>query len=118
MSELCLIEMDRLYPSENMASISQTLDSSPVYFFHCVAWRLGVRSECAALVPGTVRVRWWDPRILPWLIVRTRDWIGDPQRWISRQTQKSCKLQLCIWFRSGNINVVGLCMFGLVPCCV
>lgn len=75
MSELCLIEMDRLYPSENMASISQTLDSSTVYFFHFVAWRHGDRLGCAAPAPGIVRVRWRDPTILPWLIVRIKDWI-------------------------------------------
>lgn len=96
MSELCLIEMDRLYPSENMASISQSLDSSPLSFFHCVAWRHGALWGCAALVPGTVRVRWWDHRILQWLIVRTRDWNGDHQ--ISRLTQTSCKYPLGISF--------------------
>lgn len=83
-SELCLVEMDRLCLSKNMASVSQSLDYFPVCSLHSVASRRARVSrqtgERAARARGTARARRWDPKTCAWLIAPTSDWIRPPRR--------------------------------------
>ncbi|MGH0137630.1 UNVERIFIED_CONTAM: hypothetical protein FKN15_016038 [Acipenser sinensis] len=82
-SKLCLTAMDRLHPSENMASISQSLDFPPVYFsffpFFASRGRWKLRGD-ARLVQRTVLALLWN---LVALIVQISDCIRDLIRWIS-----------------------------------
>lgn len=94
-SELCLVEMDRLCLSENMASVSQSLDYFPVCSLHSAASRRTRASqqtgECAARVRVTARARRWYRKIRAWLIVPTSDWIRPQRRPTFRPTRTLCK---------------------------
>lgn len=101
-SELCLLEMDRFYPSENMAPHSQSLDYFPVCSSLSVAWRHGAGAQrpgmaaavgvAGARVPVTVRVlSHRGPGNRAWLIVRTSVWSGGQRRGTSHRELTFCK---------------------------
>lgn len=94
-SELCLVEMDRLCLSENMASVSQSLDYFPVCSLHSAASRRARASrqtgEHVARVRVTARARRWDRKTRAWLIVPTSDWIRPLRRPTYRPTHTLCK---------------------------
>lgn len=88
--------MDRLYPSENMASASRGLASFPVCLWRCAAWRCGapgrtVAAAAAAPVPLTAAVRQRGPSGSASLIAPASDWKG-PQRLLSfRRPSTHCE---------------------------
>lgn len=94
-SELCLVEMDRLCLSENMASVSQSLDYFPVCSLHSAASRRARASrqtgERVARVRVTARARRWDRKTRAWLIVPTSDWNRPLRRPTYRPTRTLCK---------------------------
>lgn len=96
-SELCLVEMDRLYPSENMASASQGLASFPVCLWRSAAWRhgapgrRGTAAGLAARVPSTAAARWRGPSRPASSTAPTSGWRGPQQRQTSRWPLMCCK---------------------------
>ena len=96
-SELCLVEMDRLYPSENMASASRGLASCPVCLWRSAAWRRGAPGRrgtaagAAAPVPLTAAARWRGPSRPASSTAPTSGWRGPQQRRTSRWPPACCK---------------------------
>lgn len=96
-SELCLVEMDRLYPSENMASASRGLASFPVCLWRSAAWRhgapgrRGTAAGVAAPVPLTAAARWRGPSSPASSTAPTSGWRGPQQRQTSRWPPTCCK---------------------------
>jgi len=98
-TELCLVEMDRLYyPSENMAPASRGSASSPVCWWRSAAWRRGAPGRrgtaagAAAPVPSTAAARRRGPSPSPaWSTAPTSGWRGPRQRRPSRGPPPCCE---------------------------
>lgn len=95
-SELCLVEMDRLYPSENMASASRGLVSFPVCLWRSAAWKYGAprlrrtAARVAVPVPLTAAVH-WGPSSPASSTAPTSGWKGPLRRKRSRWPPMCCK---------------------------
>lgn len=107
MSELCLVEMDRLYPSENMASASRGLASAPFCLWRSGAWRRGAPGRrgtaagAAARVPRTAAACWRrGPHSPAWSTAPTSAWRGPQQPRTSRWLLLCCKTSLNSFLKS------------------
>lgn len=99
-SELCLVEMDRLYPSENMASASRGLASFPLCLWHFAAWRhgapgrRGTAAGAVAPVPLTAAARWRDSSRPASSTAPASGWRGPQHRRTSHYPPTCCKSSL------------------------
>lgn len=99
-SELCLVEMDRLYPSENMASASRGSASSPRCWWLSAAWRhgapgrRGTAAGAVAPVPLTAAARWRDSSRPASSTAPASGWRGPQHRRTSRCPPACCKCSL------------------------
>lgn len=90
--------MDRLYPSENMASAHRGSASSPACSWRSAAWRRGAPGRgptaagaAAAPVPQTAAARWRATSRPASSTAPTRGWRGPQRRRTSRRPPACCE---------------------------